>query len=622
MANYFDQFDPKPAASKGGNFFDQFDPPAEPGVAEDVAKSAAIGLPKGVMKLAGTAGDVRDMMASGASSLASQFGYDVDPETISKYARRVPIPLLQGPTSGEIRGTVEKATGPLYEPKTVPGEYAQTVTEMVPAALAGPGGWARRIMQGAVVPGIGSETAGQLTKGTEAEPAARLLGAMGPQLAAQGARGLLVSPRGGAVKPANVRLLEDEGVTAISAGQKTGSTPLQYMEQNLGDITGAGTRMTEKGKEQFTQAVLRRAGVDAERATPEVMDDAFKRIGQQFDRLAANNTLHPDQAMGPQIRQAVDHYNGNVAPPMRAPVIRGYQEEIAQALGANNGVIPGPAYASLRSRMEAAARSAPPEVADTLRGIKNALDHAMERHLQRIGSSDLGAWQQVRREYRNILPIERAVTGAGGAEGLISPSALRAAMVNQSRRGYARGTGDLSRLAKAGEDVMRPLPQSGTAPRSYMSSLVGAGGLGAIGTGIATGNPLLLAGGVATVAGPPLAGRALMSRPVQNFFANPRPINYGPAIMGAAGAGNSRDQRQYAGPQNFEAAVRGDLQQQFPNESPEQIDRRVRAVIGQMTSGQTFLPEVQGGVRVNQPNWENFLAAQPGSANIIDRRRP
>src|SRR6187397_2110921 len=179
MANYFDQFDSKPAASKGGNFFDQFDPPAEPGVAEDVAKSAAIGLPKGVMKLAGTAGDVRDMMASGASSLASQFGYDVDPETISKYARRVPIPLLQGPTSGEIRGTVEKATGPLYEPKTLPGQYAQTVTEMVPAALGGPGGWARRLIQGAVVPGIGSEAAGQFTEGTAAEPYARMIGAVG-----------------------------------------------------------------------------------------------------------------------------------------------------------------------------------------------------------------------------------------------------------------------------------------------------------------------------------------------------------------------------------------------------------------------------------------------------------
>jgi len=591
--------------------WDKFAPDDEPGVAEDVAKSAAIGLPKGVMKLAGTAGDLRDLAARGGSALAEQFGYDVSPETISKYARRVPLPLLQGPTSSEIRSTVEKATGPLYEPKTVPGQYAQTVTEMVPAALGGPGGWARRLIQGAVVPGIGSEAAGQFTEGTAAEPYARMIGAVGPQAAALGARGLLVSPRGGAVKPADVALLEREGVRDISAGQKTGSTPLQYLEQSLGDVTGAGTRMTERGKEQFTQAVLRRAGIDAERATPEVIDDAFKRIGNQFDRLAANNTLHPDQAMGPQIRQAVDHYNGNVSPPNRAPVIRGFQEEIAQALGANNGVIPGPAYASLRSRMEAAARSAPAEVADTLRGVKNALDHAMERHLERIGSSDLGAWQQVRREYRNILPIERAVTGGGGAEGLISPSALRAAMVNQSRRGYARGTGDLSRLAKAGENVMKPLPQSGTAPRAYMMSLPAS--VCAIGGGVMTGNPLLLGGGLLGALGPPIGGRALMSRPVQNFFANPRPFNYAPVINTIPGmAGGGRP----TGP----TVVGEDGPEVFVPDRPgtvvnnDEVRRYLRATT------QDYPKFGPGGIPVNPEAFTAAVGGWPESGNVEDRR--
>jgi len=116
------------------------------------------------------------------------------------------------------------------------------------------------------------------------------------------------------------------------------------------------------------------------------------------------------------------------------------------------------------------------------------------------------------------------------------------------------------------------------------------------------------------------AARASLSR---NPVATRRALEVLRAAVQAEGLlpkQSPQDQRQYAGPQNFEAAVRGDLQQQFPNESPEQIDRRVRAVVGQMTSGQTFLPEVQGGVRINQPNWENFLAAQPGSANIIDRR--
>jgi len=536
MANFFDQFDEKPAASKGGNFFDQFDPPDEPGVAEDVAKSAAIGVPKGIMKLAGTAGDVRDMMASGASSLASQFGYDVSPETISKYARRVPLPLLQGPTSKEIRDTVEGATGPLYEPKTTAGEVAQTVGEFAPAAMAGPGGVVRRLITGAVVPGVTSETAGQLTKGTEAEPWARLIGAVAPGTLAAGAKGLVVSPRGGQARAAEVANLEAEGVRDLTAGQRTGSTPLQYLEQSLGDVTGAGTRKIERAQEQFTKAALRRAGEDAPRATADVIDGAFKRIGKQFDDVAARNVLHPDAAMGPQLRQAIDEYNGIVGPSNRAPIIQAYEQEIGHVLGMNKNTIPGEAYQSLRSRMERTARTAPSEVADAVRGMKNALDKAMERHLQRTNSPDLGAWQIARREYRNILPIERAVTGQGSdaALGLISPSALKSAVVNQGRRGYARGTNDLGRLARSGEAVMRPFPQSGTAPRSYMSSLVGAGGLGAIGTGIATANPLLLGAGLATVAGPPLASRALMSRPVQNWLARQGPRNYTPAVSSAA----------------------------------------------------------------------------------------
>jgi len=223
-----------------------------------------------------------------------------------------------------------------------------------------------------------------------------------------------------------------------------------------------------------------------------------------------------------------------VSPPNRAPVIGAFEQEIAQVLGANNNTIPGAAYQSLRSRMERVARTAPPEVADTVRGLRGALDHAMERHLQRSNSPDLGAWQQARREYRNILPIERAATAAGSdaATGLISPSSLRNAVVNQGRRGYARGTGDLARLARSGEAVMRQLPQSGTAPRAYMASLPASFGL--MGTGLVTGNPMMTAAGAAAVAGPPIGGRALMSRPVQNWLARQGPRNFTPAISGAA----------------------------------------------------------------------------------------
>jgi len=527
-----------PEASKapgGGGMFDDLIPPPS-STAGDVAKSFGIGIPKGVMGLASLPGEASNLIGRGVNAAGNWLtGRNQSFEDYqAKRAAALGGADIAAPTGETVRKGVESVTGPLYEPKTTAGEYAQTVGEFLPAAIAGPGGVVRRAVTGAVIPGVTSEAAGQATKGTAAEPYARMAGAVVPGAIAAGAKGMVVSPKGGATRAAEVANLEAEGVRDLSAGAKTGSTPLQYLEQSLGDVTGAGTRKAERAQEQFTRAVLKRAGEDAPRATPEVIDRAFKRIGDKFDDLAANNTLHPDRAMGPQIRQSIDDYNGIVSPPNRAPVIANFEQEIAQVLGANNNAIPGVAYQSLRSRMEKVARTAPPEVADTVRGMKNALDQAMERHLQRTNSPDLGAWQQARREYRNILPIERAATAAGSdaATGLISPSSLRNAVVSQGRRGYARGTGDLARLARSGEAVMKQLPQSGTAPRAYMMSLPAS--VGAIAGGMASGNPLLTAGGVLGALGPPVGGRALMSRPVQNWLARQGPRNFTPAVGGAA----------------------------------------------------------------------------------------
>jgi hypothetical protein len=362
MANYFDKYDDGPPAPKaGGNYFDQYDPPAEPpSTAADVAKSFGIGIPKGVMGLTALPGEVSNLIGRGVNAAGNWLtGKNMTAEEFAaKRAAALGGPDIAAPTGETVRKGVESVTGPLYEPKTKAGEYAQTVGEFVPAAMAGPGGVARRAITGAVIPGVTSEAAGQLTEGTAAEPYARIAGAVAPGALAAGAKGMLVSPKGGATRAAEVANLEAEGVRDLSAGAKTVSPPLQYLEQSLGDVTGAGTRKAERAQEQFTRAVLKRAGEDAPRATPEVIDRAFKRIGDKFDDLAARNTLHPDHAMGPQIRQSIDEYNGLVSAPNRAPVIANFEQEIAQVLGANNNTIPGAAYQSLRSRMEKVARTA------------------------------------------------------------------------------------------------------------------------------------------------------------------------------------------------------------------------------------------------------------------------
>ena len=62
----------------------------------------------------------------------------------------------------------------LPQPQTEAGQYARTIGEFAPAAVAGPGSLARRVMTQDVAPAVASEAAGQATAGTAAEPYARV----------------------------------------------------------------------------------------------------------------------------------------------------------------------------------------------------------------------------------------------------------------------------------------------------------------------------------------------------------------------------------------------------------------------------------------------------------------
>ena len=138
------------------------------GYGEDIAKGAAGGLGRGATGLAGALGDVSEYGARGLDwatrKVGGALGYDIAP-------RQAPQEPSYG--SAAARRNLESVTGPLYEPQTLPGQYASTIGEFAPVALIpGGGGIAARAFN-TIVPAITSETAGQITKGTAAEPWAR-----------------------------------------------------------------------------------------------------------------------------------------------------------------------------------------------------------------------------------------------------------------------------------------------------------------------------------------------------------------------------------------------------------------------------------------------------------------
>lgn len=494
--------------------------------AADAAKSVGRGALEGVGGLAGLPQDFAGFVGSaGNAGLDAALGPSAN-------GPRISLPKIL-PSSADVIGGIDAATGGAlkYEPKTTLGKYGREVGRFVPGAavFGGPGA----VLKYGVAPALASEAAGQATQDTPAEPYARLGAALAGPMAYNAAR-RVVTPfpttpdRAGAVDT-----LRQEGVTGLTAGQMTGNNKLRYMESELGGERAAD--MLAQQGDQFTAAVLRRAGIAANRATPDVIDGAFTQIGGEFNRLGAGNTLLPDRAFVSDLGAALNWYGGRVSPPNRAPIISNYAQEIGHLAGA--GPISGQAYQSLRSRIAADARGAGDQyVAHTLRDLTETLDDAMERSIRSNNPNDLGAWRNAREQYRNLLVIERAAGGAGeqAALGIISPAQLRNATQQVGgRRAYVRGQGDFSELARAGEATMRPMPNSGTASRSAARRLFEFGPM-ALGAGVGYQAGDLVGALMGTAAGsalPSAVGKALLSAPGRAYLGNSILARQAPATV-------------------------------------------------------------------------------------------
>lgn len=439
----------------------------------------------------------------------------------------------------------QNLTGNLHRPETKAGKYGETIGEFLgnPGSYVGPGGMAAKAVT-AATGGAGSEFLGQAAEGTKYEPLARFIGAIvgghTPNMGARAVTPLPMAPEQRAI----VDALHGEGVTGMTAGTATGSKGLRYAESALSDMWGAGGGAEAAQREalgQYTAAALRRVGENADRATPEVVDRAFNRIGGEFDRLTAANDMNLDhQVQNDLLNTAIDYQN-NVNPLMQSPLIENTMNDIASWAGSQGGSLTGRQYQNLRSRLARAARgSSDPQYSHALSDMSESLDDAMERSIANSNPADAGAFGEARRQYRNMLVIERAATGPGAqaAEGFITPSQLATATkAVMGRRAYARGQGDFADLAHSGNAALLPLPQSGTAPRAAITEALhhlALGGLLGAGGEYAGGPMAGLGAAAAGLAGPAIAGRTLMSSPIQAYLRNqavPGRLNSSPATQ-------------------------------------------------------------------------------------------
>ncbi len=489
--------------------------------AEDMARSGGSGALRGFAGFLGIGGDISKGLGAGTQAMKAA-GVPVEqarasmleamPEWLRKYHQ--PSKSLSDVVTGgagterpvigsaEIRKGMESAAGaPVtsYVPQTTPGKYAGTVGEFAgnPLSYAAPGTIPAKIL-GTVAAGVGSEAAGQATAGTKFEPYARVAGALGGSVVPSTVARVVTPAPASAARQRLVDILNDEGVTSLTAGQRTGNEALRYAESTLGNAPFTGqpaNRMVREGQEQFTDAALRRAGTGG-MATPDVLAANQKRLGDVFQDIPARNALVPDNKFINDIVSATARYK-KVPDSQQKAIVQGYIDDIIPHV--NAGAMPGAEYQIMRSMLSREAKAnADPYLSDALRGIRNALDSAFGRS---ISPADKDAWNTALREYGAQKVIEKTASKAGEAtaEGVVVPANLRNTVSAENRGAYARGEGPFSELSRAGAGVMGPMPNSGTAQRS-MAYKIGD----------------LLTGGI----GPALTGRALMSGPVQRYLSN------------------------------------------------------------------------------------------------------
>jgi hypothetical protein len=225
---------------------------------------------------------------------------------------------------------------PLYQapkPTTLPAQYAATLGDYSIAAAA-PGSLPQRIAQ-AVVPGLASETAGQLTQGTPLEPLARIAGGIAGGAAVSAAPGVAAAARG-AAKPQKLPIpsldeLQQSKNAAYAAADQAG---VRYAPQSV-QAMAAGV-----------DKALQDADIDAElnpkasRALQILKDRAangqlnslsdIDRVRKIVSRNVMSSNDPAEQFMGQKIINGIDDFINGATP---QDVVAGDPQQAAEFIG-------------------------------------------------------------------------------------------------------------------------------------------------------------------------------------------------------------------------------------------------------------------------------------------------
>jgi hypothetical protein len=242
-----------------------------------------------------------------------------------------------------------------------------------------------------------------------------------------------------------------------------------------------------------------------------------------FDDVVDGVDVMPSRDALVQMSDALSQYK-ELAPKLTAaPIFQNVQRALNQS-AVSGTAIPANVVKTWRSTMSKLTTSSDAAMREAAVSAIEALDNSIESALIAARKPEaIAQLREARGQYRNLMAIEHAAQRAD-VSGVLSPLQLRTALLQQSRRQYTRGKGDLGPLTRSAADVLQPLPNSGTQQRLSAGEIFGgasSGTFAGLGSAALGADPMIAAGiGLGATLAPVARNRFLSSDAGQRYFQN------------------------------------------------------------------------------------------------------
>ena len=264
----------------------------------------------------------------------------------------------------------------------------------------------------------------------------------------------------------SVQVLKDAGVP-LDAAQATGSKVMQFAKRITSDnpFTGAENQaFSHVQNNAYTKAISKTMGEDAEHITPEIIQNAKTRLGENYDQLFERNGVRVTRNFSNELFDLKNEAERIL--PKGEHAVTNIVNDIIDKSKANMGHLEGKQYQAFKRQLDALEKQGGLS-AHYAGELKDKLLEGLSNTVQKFGKEgDIALLKTTNKQYGNMKKIED-IALKDAEEGHVSPSLLYNSLTTKNKRNaFYQDDPELAKLAQAGKAILPEKgPNSGTAKR-------------------------------------------------------------------------------------------------------------------------------------------------------------